>query len=301
MAVQRFFNADYFNDDYFDDEYFAQQSTNDVTGTIAATRSVAGVVAVAGDYYNPDYFNDDYFAPGYFALGGGSAGTVFVGSFLTANDFTGTIDVDTTKTSAFTGTVSQVLNFDLSVGFSVNWSFQEFTNVTGTIAASKTASSAITGLFSENYTGTIDVSTGANTANLDGTHTAPANRTGTIGTTTSETTALFQGVHVAPGGNTGTIAVSITKTSDFDGQYITSNTDGTLSATLNGVTATWVGSFIDAAANAGPLQATLNAATGSFLGSITAPEDVAAAIRMMDEPETRCTVDDPDLRSMRSA
>lgn len=272
MATQRFFNADYFNDDYFDDEYFATQSTSNNLGNVAATTALAGPGVAIGNYFDDGYFASGYFADGYFsAPGGGSGATQFIGSFTPSTLFSGTIDASTNTTSDFDGLVSQVLNFDLDVGFSVNWSFTELTNPSGTIAATTNVDAAFTGLFTENIIGSISVSTGANTADFDGTHTAPANRTGTIPAATGALNSSIEGVNVDPGGNAGIITTQVTKVADFDGQYITSNTDGSIGVTLNPTTATWVGSFIPAGANAGPLQTTLGQLGASFSGTNSDP------------------------------
>lgn len=269
MATPRYWSANYWEANYWDVEYWAAATGGEIIGSIGASTTLEAPGTVTGDYWATGYWGSNYWDSAYWSLGGAGGGSVFIGSFEPSIGITGLISSTLqANPAAFVGSTTQVELFDLDVSFTVQWTFTEASTFTGTIANTLAANtSAITGQFSEDFTGTIGTTLAANQANFDGTHVAPADRSGLITTLLSNEGFEGVGLVVDPDGFTGSIAASTDVSSSITGQYITSNTDGSIGVTLDEVTSTITGIYASSGTVVGSIPNTLNDMRASFSGT----------------------------------
>ena len=288
MATPRYWSANYWEANYWDTEYWAAATGGEIIGSIGASTTLAPSGVVSGDYWATTYWGSNYWSSGYWADGGVFGNSTFVGSFTPSVGVNGTISSTLqVNPAAFVGSTTQVELFDLDVSFTVQWTFTEASTFTGTIANTLEANaSAITGQFSEDFTGTIGTTLSESPANFDGTHVAPSDRSGVITTQLSNEGFEGVGLVVDPDGFTGSIAASTDVSSAITGQYITSNTDGSIGVTLDDVTPAWRGNYFSADTVVGTFLHTLNGHTLSFTGTMTRPESWVDA----DDDTTTWTV-----------
>ena len=274
MATPRYWSANYWEPDYWDNEFWAAASGGEIIGQISASANLAGPSAAIGSYWGSQYWASSYWGGDYWAEPGSGGGSTFIGSFDANEGITGLIsNTLQVAQSAFVGSTTQVELFDLDVSFTVQWTFTESSTFTGAIANTlEAAASAVTGQFSADVFGSVAATLGNDSPNFDGTHVAPASRSGLITTTLDQELFAGVGLVVDPDGFTGSIAATTDASAAFTGQYITSNTDGSIGVTLDDVSPVWRGNFFDAATTVGTFLVTLNGATSSITGTSAAPE-----------------------------